>query len=112
MNKLYMLFFAGLLTLSCAAQNSPDICGDWELSLLGTWANSRLLGKSTANVVSAPSLLRKGPFYRASVLMPGRLPFDQARYCQLEQSPTDPLLFLAYNQPRYKHRERPVVKHR
>ena len=31
MNKLYMLFFAGLLTLPCAAQPSPDICGDWEV---------------------------------------------------------------------------------
>jgi hypothetical protein len=31
---------------------------------------------------------------------------------QLEQLPIDPLLFSVYNQPRYKHRERPVVKHR
>jgi hypothetical protein len=29
--KLYMLFFASLLTLSCAAQPSPDISGDWEV---------------------------------------------------------------------------------
>src|ERR1700691_1184294 len=31
MNMLYMLFFAGLLALPCAAQPSPDICGDWEV---------------------------------------------------------------------------------
>jgi hypothetical protein len=37
--------------------------------------------------------------------------FDPARYCQLQQLLTDPLLFLAYNQPGYDHRKRPVVKH-
>ena len=44
--------------------------------------------------------------------MPVSAAFDQTRYCQLEQLPAGVLLFLAYNQPRYKHRERPVVNRR
>ena len=37
---------------------------------------------------------------------------NEHRGRQLEQLPAGVLLFLAYNQPRYKDRERPVVKRR